>query len=215
MNPTSLANGTVGTAYSQTMSGSGGTAPYSFAVTSGTLPAGLTLTSAGVLSGNPTTANGAGTSLTITATDANGCSGNRPLTLKICPVINVGAITSTGTVGTAFSQTITASGGTAPYTYTLTSGALPGGLSLTTAGVLSGTPNVEISSTVTVTATDANGCTGTRNYTLAMSCPPITLNPASLPLGLVGSAYTSTTFAASGGTAPYQYTVIAGTLPQG
>ncbi|MFN7562980.1 MAG: putative Ig domain-containing protein, partial [Prosthecobacter sp.] len=143
------------------------------------------------------------------------CSGTRSYTLKICPVITAGAITTTGTVGTAYSQTITASGGTAPYTYTLTSGALPGGLSLSTAGVLSGTPNVEISSTVTVTATDANGCTGTRNYTLAMSCPPITLNPASLPLGLVGSAYTSTTFTATGGTAPYQYTVIAGTLPAG
>ena len=153
---------------------------------------------------------------TITATDNYGCTGTRVYPIKICPVVNLAAITLTGTVGTAYSQSVTASGGTGPYTYALTTGTLPGGLTLNgTTGAISGTPNVEISSTVNVTATDANGCTGTRSYTLAMSCPPITVNPVSVPVGLVGSAYTSTTFTATGGTAPYQYTVIAGTLPAG
>ncbi|MFN7562541.1 MAG: beta strand repeat-containing protein, partial [Prosthecobacter sp.] len=183
----------------------------------GTLPAGLTLNStSGVSSGTPTTSNSAGTSITITATDSLGCTGSRPLTLKICPVVALGTITTTGTVGTAYTQTTTASGGATPYTYAVTTGTLPGGLTLNAStGVISGTPNVEISSTVTITATDANGCPGTRSYTLAMSCPPITVNPASVPVGLVGSAYTSTTFSATGGTAPYQYTVVAGTLPAG
>jgi hypothetical protein len=70
-------------------------------------------------------------------------------------------------------------------------------LSLTTAGVTSGTPNVEISSTVTITATDANGCPGTRSYTLTPVCPTITINPASLANGLVGTAY-SQSLTASG-----------------
>lgn len=104
----------------------------------------------------------------------------------------------------------------APYTYAVTSGTLPGGLSLNTnTGAITGTPNVEISSTITLTATDANGCPGSRIYTLAMSCPPITINPASLSNGLVGTVYTSATFTATGGTAPYQFSVISGTLPAG
>ena len=69
--PATLPNGTVGAAYSQTITGSGGTAPYTFAVTAGTLPAGLTLTAAGVLAGTPTTA--ATTTVTIRGTDAVGC----------------------------------------------------------------------------------------------------------------------------------------------
>lgn len=69
--PATVPNGTIGVAYTQTITGSGGTAPYSFGVTVGTLPAGLTLTAAGVLAGTPTTA---GTSaFTIRSTDAVGC----------------------------------------------------------------------------------------------------------------------------------------------
>jgi len=216
VNPATLPVGTVGVAYSQTLTGSGGTAPYTFAVTAGTLPAGLTLTSAGVLSGTPTLANGPGTSVTITATDTYDCQAPRAYTIKICPLVSLPAITTTGTVGTAFSQTAAATGGVAPYTFAVTSGTLPGGLSLNAnTGAITGTPNVEISSTITLTATDANGCPGSRSYTLAMSCPPITITPATLPNGTVGTAYTSTTFTAAGGTAPYQFSIISGTLPAG
>ena len=127
--------------------------------------------------------------------------------------MNLAAITLTGTVGTPYSQTVSASAGVAPYVYAVTTGTLPGGLSLNgTTGVISGTPNVEISSTVNITATDANGCPGTRSYTLAMSCPPITISPASLPIGQVGVAYPATTFTAAGGNPAYQFTIISGTL---
>lgn len=65
---TTLPNGTVGTAYSQTLSATGGSAPYTWSVSSGTLPAGLTLNTAGLISGNPTTT---GTSpFTVLATDS-------------------------------------------------------------------------------------------------------------------------------------------------
>ncbi len=71
LSPSTLPNGTVGVAYTQTLLGSGGTAPYSFGVTAGALPAGLTLTAAGVLTGTPTTS---GTStFTVRGTDANRC----------------------------------------------------------------------------------------------------------------------------------------------
>jgi Ice-binding-like/Putative Ig domain len=82
--PPTLPNGTVGVVWSQTLTGSGGTAPFNFSVTAGTLPAGLTLTPAGtlgLLSGTPTAA---GTStFTIRPTDANGCFAEIPFTMVI------------------------------------------------------------------------------------------------------------------------------------
>jgi hypothetical protein len=85
LSPATLPGGTVGVAYSQTMAGSGGTAPFTFAVTAGTLPAGLTLTSAGVLSGTPTTA-GAST-FTIRGSDATGCFQDVSYTVAVAAVV--------------------------------------------------------------------------------------------------------------------------------
>jgi hypothetical protein len=217
VNPAAPAAGLVGTAYSQTLSATGGTSPYTFALTSGTLPDGLTLDpSSGLISGTPTTSNAGGVSLTFRATDANGCTGTRTVTLQICPVISLAPATLVvPTVGTAYSQTITASGGAAPYTFTLASGSLPGWATLSTAGTLSGTPNSTTSATFTVRGTDANGCSGTLAYTIAPVCPAISITTPSLAQGSVGSAY-SQTLAASGGVAPYSsWTITSGTLPTG
>ncbi|MFN7976184.1 MAG: putative Ig domain-containing protein, partial [Acidobacteriota bacterium] len=216
VNPASLPNGTIGVAYSQTVTASGGTAPYTFAVTAGALPAGLALNAAtGVISGTPTAT---GTfNFTITATDANGCTGNRAYTVVIsCGTITVNpASLPNGSTGVAYSQTVTASGGTAPYTFAVTAGALPPGLALNAAtGVISGTPTATGTFNFTITATDANSCTGNRAYTVVISCGGITVNPASLPNGTVGVPY-SQTVTASGGTAPYTFAVTAGALPTG
>lgn len=228
--PATLPNGTVAVAYSQILSGSGGTAPYTFAVTSGALPAGLTLTPAGVLGGTPTTAGSS--TFTVTATDANGCAGVRTYTIVIaaavpppavCPVITLSPPTlPPGTVGVAYSQTITASGGTAPYSFGVTSGTLPAGLTLTPAGVLSGTPTAAGTATVTIRGTDANGCFASIVYTIVIAappppppvCPAITVAPATLPNGAIGSPY-SQTLTGSGGTAPYTFGITSGTLPAG
>jgi SdrD B-like domain/Putative Ig domain/GEVED domain len=215
--PATLPAGLVGTAYSQTVSASGGSSSYTYAISSGTLPAGLSLnTGSGVISGTPTTSNGAGVSITVSATDSFNCSGTRTYNLQVCPVISLTPSTLTAaTVGTAYSQTITASGGATPYTYTVSSGTLPTWASLTSAGVLSGTPSTTTAATFTVKATDANGCSGTLSYTLTPACPTITIGQSSLPQGTVGSAY-STTLSASGGTAPYgTWTLTSGTLPAG
>jgi len=74
-------------------------------------------------------------------------------------------------IGTAYSQTISANGGTAPYTFALTAGSLPTGVSLSSAGVLSGTPTVEGSFPITVTATDSSSMhfTGGQTYTFAVN----------------------------------------------
>src|SRR5207245_1270004 len=167
VNPTSLPNGTVGMAYSQTIVASGGTSPYTYATTSGSLPAGLSLTgSTGVLSGTPTTA--ATSNFTITATDSASRTGNRAYSLAIGSAVTVTLTPTTlpnGTVGTAYSQTIVASGGTSPYTYATTAGTLPAGVTLNSStGVLSGTPTTAATSNFTITATDSASHTGSRAY---------------------------------------------------
>ncbi len=134
-----------------------------------------------------------------------------------CPVISVSPATlPAGTAGSAYSQNVVATGGTGPYAYTATEGSLPNGLTLSTGGVLSGTPATSGSFSFTVFATDANGCGGSENETLAItgSCPAITVLPASLPGGAVGSAYAQT-ITATGGAAPYTFSVTAGSLPTG
>uniref|UniRef100_UPI0037C5313D GEVED domain-containing protein n=1 Tax=Prosthecobacter sp. TaxID=1965333 RepID=UPI0037C5313D len=214
--PTTLTTGTVGTAFSQTLSASGGASPYgSWTVTSGTLPAGLTLNaSTGVISGTPTAGNGSGASFTVRASDANGCQGSQAVTLKICPVIALSPATLTApTVGSAYSQTITATGGASAYTFTLSSGTLPAGLSLSSAGVISGTPTSTASATFTVRVVDANGCAATSTYTLAPGCAAIAISPVSLNAGAQGVAYTAALSATP--SASYTWSVASGTLPTG
>ena len=213
--PASLITGTVGSAYTASMSSSGGATPITYAVTAGSLPAGLSMSTAGVISGIPTASNGAGTSFTVTATDANGCPGSVVTTLKICPVITLTPATlPTATVGSAYSQNITANNGASPYAYSISTGTLPTGLTLTSAGVLSGTPTNTTSQTFSILAVDANGCPGSVTYTLAPVCPTITITPSSMASGLVGTNYTQT-LTASGGTPAYSWSLKSGTLPAG
>ncbi len=90
-----------------------------------------------------------------------------------CPAISLSPSTlPNGVDATAYSATISASGGAAPYTYAVTSGALPAGLALSSSGLLSGTPTASGSSSFTVTATDANGCTGSQAYSLTILVQP-------------------------------------------
>ncbi|MEK6285730.1 MAG: putative Ig domain-containing protein [Acidobacteriota bacterium] len=224
VNPATLPPGVIGTPYSQTVSATGGTAPFTFAVSSGALPNGLTLNATtGIISGTPTTAGQF--SFTISATDANGCPGSRPYSIvipvvPICPFITVNPATlPAGVIGTPYSQTISAIGGTPPFTFTVSSGFLPPVLTLNaTTGVISGTPTTAGQFSFTITATDANGCPGSRAYTIGIpsgpNCPVISVSPATLPPGVVGTFY-SQTVAASGGTAPFTFTVSSGGLPPG
>jgi hypothetical protein len=159
----------------------------------GTLPAGLSLSSAGVLAGTPTAA---GTyTFTVTATDSNGCTATQAYSLTIiCPTVLLSPgggspqVLTSGTVGANYSQTIAASGGIGTYTYATTSGTLPAGLSLSSAGVLSGTPTVAAAYTFTVTATDTAGCTGSQSYTLTTACPTLTLSATSVTLPAKGGS---------------------------
>ncbi len=94
--------------------------------------------------------------------------------VTVCPdILITPAELPSGAVGQAYSQTLTAGGGAQPYTYAVTAGTLPDGLALSAGGVLSGTPTTLSSYTFTVTATDANGCTGSKDFTVAIADPPV------------------------------------------
>lgn len=212
--PTTLPEGTVGHFYSKTMTASGGVGPYTFIVLNGTLPNGLTLSSNGVLSGTPTTEGIF--SFTIQATDTRGCTGKRQYTISVkCQAITLRPTSlPAGTIGHFYSKTFTVHGGNEPITYSIETGTLPDGLTLSPDGVLSGIPTVEGFFTFTVLATDNFGCTGKRQYSIDVKCPNITISPSSLPRGTVNRPY-SRNITASGGNSPYSFVVESGNLPNG
>ncbi|MBL0969243.1 MAG: putative Ig domain-containing protein [Brevundimonas sp.] len=214
MFPPSLPAGVVGGAYNQTISTSGGTGPYQYALVSGALPVGMSLSSAGVLSGTPR--NDGTFSLSIRSTDANGFSvtNANPLTISPPTISVTPAVLPQATSNVAYSQTLSAMGGIAPYTWSISAGALPVGLAFSSSGDLSGTPTVPGSYNFTVRTTDDAGYVSTKAYTLSVASPTVTLSPSTLPTGVRGSSY-SQTLSASGGVGPYTYSIFSGALPVG
>ncbi len=184
-----LTQGTTGTAYSTTLSVTGGTAPYTWTLTSGNLPAGLTLSAAGVISGTPTAAGT--TNFTVQVADAESTpkTATAPLTLAISggAVITVTTPPPNGIVGVAYSFQLAATGGIPPYTWS-SSGTLPPGLTLSSAGLLSGTPTAAGTFSPAIKATDS-----TNNNSGSLTVP-ITISAAtgSLPNGFYSFVFSGT-----------------------
>src|SRR6185312_13046422 len=178
---TALQAGTVNAAYSQALAASGGTPPYSWALASGSsLPAGLNLSAGGTISGTPTTAGSS--NFTVRVFDA--ASGSATAALSIA--INPPALTITtstlpqGTVGLAYSQPLAASGGTPPYSWSVTAGSLGAGLTMSPAGVIAGTPTAAGAFTFTAQVADNAGIKSTQSLTLQVQPPKIQITTISL-----------------------------------
>ncbi|HET9099526.1 MAG TPA: putative Ig domain-containing protein, partial [Acidobacteriaceae bacterium] len=200
-----LTPATVGAAYSATLSGTGGIPPYTWSITSGTLPAGLKMTAGGVISGTPMASGAGSTNVTIKMVDAgspNPLSATSTLgfTIKAAPAITFTTTTLSGaTYNASYSASVAATGGAGTLTYTIASGALPTGLTLSSAGVISGTPTAVGTFSATVMAADAFGDSATQTLSLKVTYPQLAITAATLPTGYVGSVYTATTLMASGG----------------
>lgn len=144
----------------------GGAITYS--IVSGTLPSGLSVASNGVITGTTTASQ---ISVTFRATDTASSWTDKTIKFNARPVWSTpaGVLSTTGIVGNAYSATLSATDENGPITYAVTSGTITPGLSLSSGGVLSGTPTTydpSGSTTFTVTATDADGGTKTRTFSV-------------------------------------------------
>ncbi|HMV86365.1 MAG TPA: putative Ig domain-containing protein [Blastocatellia bacterium] len=209
----SPANGAAGTNYAGSVAASP-SGSYSYSIVQGSLPSGLTLNSTtGAVTGVPSIT---GTyTFTIKAQTINGCSGQQSYTLVIaCPTITLPAL-AVPTLNSPYNQAVAASPSGGNYSFAVTAGALPTGLSLNPAtGVISGTPIVAGAYNFTITATGFGNCTGNRAYTgtiAGSSCPTITL--VDLPSGQPGQLYSNSVTASPAGS--YSYVVTTGSLPPG
>ncbi|MGI5184730.1 putative Ig domain-containing protein [Dactylosporangium sp. CA-152071] len=195
----SLPAPTVGTAYSGTPAVTGGTGPFTWAVSAGSLPAGLSLNaSTGEVSGTPTAAGPA--SFTLQVTDSAGTTASKAYTFTVgqaappTPPPSPANLAVTvapppvGVVGAPYTAMMTATGGTGPYTWAVTGGTLPAGLTLNAAtGKISGTATTAGTTTVTVRVTDTCGRTGERELSFTVRHPApagavTTTGSASLPV---------------------------------
>ena len=268
----------LGQPFNATLVASGGSAPYAFSVIAGQLPAGLSLQPSGTISGTPTAA--ASHRFTVVARDAQGATGVHDAMLNVIALTVSPATFVLGSVGDAYNQTLSTSGGSGPYVYAVTAGSLPAGLSLSRNGKITGTPTTAGTARFTISATDAARAVSARSYTLrigaahyasasahynaaaaaraqsslaadgnavhslvatlvpgAVALPhntrpqqaaggsaggdgaaapgaPLDLQPRSLSVPQAGVSVAAPLLA-SGGSAPYRFAVVQGTLPEG
>ena len=213
----SLPNGANGVGYSQTLAATGGTSPYTFTLDSGNLPGGLGLSPGGTISGTPNAPGSFGFVVKVTDSGNPAQSSTKGFTITIAsPVAVTTGSLSAGVKGKAYSQTLAASGGTTPYTWSLAAGSLPPGTSLnSTTGTIAGSPTTvgTYGFTVRVTDSSAPSQSATRAFSVAVATQ-LKISTGNLPAGTVAETY-SQTLAASGGTAPYAWSIASGALPPG
>lgn len=212
----------VGSGFNVTCTASGGTAPYQWALT-GSLPTGLNFGGSGAtftIGGSPATPGSY--QFLVAVTDANGFASSVSFAGTILAPVTVSCTPSAGptNVGKPYSTTCTATGGTSPYRWAVTSGTLPTGISLSaTSGsviVVSGPPTSAGNYAYSITATDSSptplsvstSFSGSILGTVSVACAP-----ATGPVSTV-SFYTSTC-ALTGGTPPYRWAISVGSLPFG
>jgi hypothetical protein len=114
---------------------------------------------------------------------------------QVCPIFVTTATLPAGTVGTAYSSQLAATGGTNSYTWSLTSGALPTGLNLSTGGLISGVPSASATFGFNVTATDANGQPATRTLSITIFSATTTTTGGGGGTTTTTTATTTTTLA--------------------
>jgi hypothetical protein len=178
----SLPEGTVGTEYRERIRVEGGDGRgYDFAVSAGTLPAGVTLGDrSGELRGTPTEPATSDFEVTVGSGDSAPAVAAFRLTVvegAVEPLVIETSELDPGRATIDYDQSIVVSGGAAPHTFRIVSGALPAGLSLDSDGRIAGTPSAVGSASLQVQVEDARGTTASQSFTLAICEAPLSLAP--------------------------------------
>jgi uncharacterized protein (TIGR03437 family) len=212
-----ISMGKVNTTYAASFTAAGGFAPYSFSATG--VPAGLTLATNGTLNGTPAAT---GTySLRVTVTDANSFSTAANFNLSVTgtgtsPLSVPGSALGSGTVQISYSDSVTAVGGTPPYSWAITGGAVPPGVNLAATGAVTGTPTLAGSFSFTAQVSDSAKAVASGSFTIVIAPVPLKLSTGnSLPNGVVGSDYPLQILSPTGGVKPYAFSISSGALPGG
>lgn len=215
-----LPRGFVGESYSQTFSASAGSPPYRWSVAAA--PPNLTINSTtGVLSGI-TTKQGAYT-FQVSCTDNAGFTKTRRYTLVVSdtPFITNADPLPNGLLNTAYEVQLTGKGGTAPYSYEVTGLDLPPGLTMSSLGLITGTPSTEGTYRVEITISDSSSPVKSSAEQFTINVYGLDISPKTLPNGVQGSAYPlpansgQTTLTVAGGQLPIRFRVTKGKLPAG
>ena len=217
-----LPSATNGTNYSSILRSSGGTPGYTWSISGGSLPSGLTLVAiTGVISGTPTVTGTFNFTVSVSDDGNPVQTTSVPASITVAPSALAIATTalSSATAGTTYANTVQATGGTPPYTWSISGGSLPAGLSLApTTGILSGTPTASGSFAVTVAVKDSSTTPQTASTRFALSvaaqATQLTISAVNLPVGAPTQSY-SGSFTASGGTPAYTWSITSGSLPTG
>lgn len=218
----SLSDGTIGVQYyTEPLQASGGTGTYTWSLVAGSLPAGLSI-SGSTIQGTPTGPQGTA-SFTLRCADGTNNPAQKALTILI-RVVDPVVVTDTdipqGYVGVAYSHQFTATGGDGDYVWTETStNGLPSGITLSSSGLLSGTPTQTWSYWINVWADDEQGNPEStdiydRPWTVNPAPSGVTIDQTTLTDGIEDAAY-SEQLTASGGDGTYVWSQISGTMPTG
>ena len=171
INPAALPTAVINVAYSATLTSAGGKGPFTWAIASGTLPPGLSISNAGVISGTPTVLGT--TTFKVQVTDSQTPTAavdiaSESITVNAPLAITTSSLTG-GSVNVPYSAFLAASGGVPPYTWSITSGSLPTGLTLSASGGISGTPTSQQTSTFTAQVSDSQAPSSTATATLSLT----------------------------------------------
>jgi hypothetical protein len=209
----SLPAGFTSTPYTHTLEASGGNGSYEWLMISGALPLGLTLSTGGTISGTPTVTGESTFSVEVRSGDGQAATAQRSITVQAPLQITTTSLPGV-LVNSSYDESLAAFGGDSPYTWSVITGSLPNGLSLSPAnGEITGTATTVGSSTFTLQVRSVDGLTVSKEFTVSVYAALI-ITTASVPKAITGNEY-SVSFGASGGDGNYTWSLSSGNLPSG
>jgi hypothetical protein len=214
-----LAGAVVGDALTTTIQSTGGNPPVTFAVAAGSLPTGVTLSPAGMLAGAPTATGSFAITVRATSADQQTASVDLVLVVRARLAITTTALPN-AVRGQFYSTGLAAAGADGAYTWLVETGSLPAGVSLSNAGIISGTPTTEQVARFTARVRSGDGQSAARDFAITVTAPPtggpaLSIRNVVLPPALANQTYTPLLSSAGGDGSAVSWSIAAGSLPPG